>query len=141
MMSDDSEEHLRDHADETEAALAAAQKILHTAGIVEIAARNPQVMEYMQHWETRAEKAEGERDAAIAALSEEGRRRGEVEAERDALREALAGLSAAVGPFVADCFYDNGDVTLARSLTTDRDLATLFWQFRQTRAAIKEIDT
>ena len=89
MMSDDSEEHLRDHADETEAALAAAQKILHTAGIVEIAARNPQVMEYMQHWETRAEKAEGERDAAIAALSEEGRRRGEVDAERDALREAL----------------------------------------------------
>ena len=39
--------------------------------------------------EARAEKAEAGRDAAIAALSEEGRRRGEVDAERDALREAL----------------------------------------------------
>ena len=65
---DDSAEHLQNHADETEAALAAAQKILRTAGIVEIAARNPQVMEYMQHWETRAEKAEAERDALREAL-------------------------------------------------------------------------
>ena len=37
----------------------------------------------------RAEKAEAERDAAIAALSEEGRRRGEAEAKRDALRAAI----------------------------------------------------
>ena len=39
--------------------------------------------------EARAEKAEAERDAAIAALSEEGRRRGEAEAKRDALRAAI----------------------------------------------------
>ena len=44
--------------------------------------------------EARAEKAEAERDAAIAALSEEGRRRGEAEAKRDALREALKVTSA-----------------------------------------------
>ena len=105
---DDSAEHLQNHADETEAALAAAQKILRTAGIVEIAARNPQVMEYMQHWETRAEKAEAERAALgrklNAALYGEPHfgvqaleaRIEALEAEREALREALS-LIAVVG--------------------------------------------
>lgn len=43
--------------------------VLRTAGISEIAARNPNVMDYMKHWESRAEKAEAERDAALARVA------------------------------------------------------------------------
>lgn len=39
-------------------ALAAAEELLSGAGICEIAARNPRVMEYMANWEGRAEAAE-----------------------------------------------------------------------------------
>jgi hypothetical protein len=41
-----------------------------TWGIIEIAVRNPNVSEYMNHWEGRATKAEAE----IAALQEKARR-------------------------------------------------------------------
>jgi hypothetical protein len=34
--------------------------LMKTAGIIEVAVRNPNVMEYMRHWEDRAEKAEAE---------------------------------------------------------------------------------
>jgi hypothetical protein len=33
---------------------------LTTAGIIEVAVRSPSVMEYMRHWEARAEQAEAE---------------------------------------------------------------------------------
>jgi hypothetical protein len=33
-------------------------RLMKTAGIVEVAVRNPSVMEYMKHWEGRAETAE-----------------------------------------------------------------------------------
>lgn len=33
-------------------------RALTTSGIVEVAARNPSVMEYVRHWESRTEKAE-----------------------------------------------------------------------------------
>jgi len=58
------------------AALTAAEGELHlmkTAGIIEVAIRNPSVSDYMQHWQARAEAAEAqlaERDAAIAAAYE-----------------------------------------------------------------------
>ena len=45
----------------TEAKLAKAEEELHmmkTAGIIEVAVRNPSVADYMQHWEARAEAAE-----------------------------------------------------------------------------------
>jgi len=32
--------------------------LMETSGIVEVSVRNPSVMEYMKHWETRAETAE-----------------------------------------------------------------------------------
>jgi hypothetical protein len=41
----------------------AAERELHTlttAGIIEVAIRNPSVMDYMKHWESRAERAEAE---------------------------------------------------------------------------------
>jgi hypothetical protein len=38
--------------------LEAENHLLKTSGIVEVAVRNPRVMEYMQHWEGRAETAE-----------------------------------------------------------------------------------
>lgn len=41
-------------------ALQAEVQILNQGGIVEIASRNPSVMEYMKHWEGRAEAAEAE---------------------------------------------------------------------------------
>lgn len=46
--------------------LAAAEELLAGAGICEIAARNPSVMEYMAHWEGRADAAEA-REAALLA--------------------------------------------------------------------------
>ena len=48
------------------------------------------------YWSGRTRTVKAERDNAIAALSEEGRKRGEVEAERDALLKALS-LIAVMG--------------------------------------------
>ena len=64
-----------------------------------------QAADRIEELEARAEKAEAERHAAIAALSEEGRRRGEAEAKRDALREAVTQiltLDRGVAPEVRD---------------------------------------
>lgn len=47
---------LREERDEVSEEL----HLMKTAGIIEVAVRNPSVMEYMQHWEGRAEKAEEE---------------------------------------------------------------------------------
>jgi len=47
--------------------LEAENHLLKTAGIIEVAARNPSVMEYMQHWEGRAEAAE-ERSEVLEEL-------------------------------------------------------------------------
>lgn len=44
---------------------------LTRCGIVELAARNPNVMEYMKHWEGRVEKAEAEVDRLQRQLDEE----------------------------------------------------------------------
>ena len=57
------------------AALRAEIDTMRTAGICEIAARNPQVMEYMRHWETRAEAAEAE-TARLRGLLAEARNGG-----------------------------------------------------------------
>ena len=40
-------------------------RFFRNCGIIEIAARNPNVAEYMRHWEGRAERAEAE----VARLS------------------------------------------------------------------------
>lgn len=56
-------------------ALQAENTLLKTAGVIEVAVRNPNVSEYIEHWEGRVERAEGERDAAVAradALVESG---------------------------------------------------------------------
>jgi hypothetical protein len=45
------------------------EDILFRSGIVEISVRNPSVLDYMRHWEGRAEKAEAEL-AAMAGLFE-----------------------------------------------------------------------
>jgi hypothetical protein len=60
-------------------ALQADREILHKAGIVEIAVRNPNVMEYIKHWESLAEAAEAERDALALQVQQ---------ARDDALEEA-----------------------------------------------------
>ena len=39
--------------------------LLKTSGIAEVAARNPNVMEYMRHWEGRAEAAEAKLAKAV----------------------------------------------------------------------------
>ena len=59
---------LLDRAEKAEAEL----RILKEAGICEVASRNPSVMEYMKHWEARAEKAEADRDTAYARGRELG---------------------------------------------------------------------
>lgn len=51
---------LRERAEAAEAEL----HTMKTAGIIEVAVRNPSVMEYMQHWEGRAERAERAEAAA-----------------------------------------------------------------------------
>ncbi len=48
--------------------LEAENQILKTSGIAEVAVRNSSVMEYMQHWEGRAERAEAKLAKAVDAL-------------------------------------------------------------------------
>lgn len=54
--------------------LEAENHLLKTSGIVEVAARNPNVMEYMRHWEGRTETAEAKLHASamqeLAALGQ-----------------------------------------------------------------------
>ena len=52
--------HLYEEAADRIEELEAEIETLTTAGIVEVAARNPNVLEYMKHWEGRAEAAEAE---------------------------------------------------------------------------------
>ena len=47
--------------------LEAENHLLKTAGIVEVAVRNPSVMEYMKHWEGRVAELEAERDGLEGA--------------------------------------------------------------------------
>lgn len=60
--------HLRGTAEapprDATAELRAELKLMQTAGIIEVAVRNPSVAEYMRHWEGRAEKAEAALKAA-----------------------------------------------------------------------------
>jgi hypothetical protein len=51
---------LHDLIDELAAALRAEREQWSKWNIAEIAVRNPSVMEYMKHWEGRAERAEAE---------------------------------------------------------------------------------
>ena len=60
---------LTDALDEIERLTAEIDR-LSKGSICEVAATNPSVMEYMRHWEGRAEKAETERDALVAAAYE-----------------------------------------------------------------------
>ena len=55
----------------------------------------------------RAEKAEADRDAAIKSLSEEGRKRGYVEAELDRLRERT--ICDVCGESIARAALSNGE--------------------------------
>lgn len=70
------EERLKAATDDAKEAEAYAEELeaeLHlmkTSGIVEVAVRNPSVMEYMQHWEGRAETAEAKLAKAVEALDE-----------------------------------------------------------------------
>jgi hypothetical protein len=48
--------------------LEAENHLLKTSSIIEVAVRNPSVMEYMQHWEGRAEAAEAKLAKAVKAL-------------------------------------------------------------------------
>lgn len=57
-------EALADRIEELEA----ENHLLKTSGIAEVAARNPSVMEYMQHWEGRAESAEAKLAKAVAEM-------------------------------------------------------------------------
>jgi hypothetical protein len=64
-----------DHAAEI-ARLTAEVETLTTSGIIEVAARNPNVMSYIQHWETRTEKAEAECDEWKALYTARKEKRG-----------------------------------------------------------------
>ena len=49
--------------------------LMKTSGRAEVAVRNPSVMEYMRHWEGRAEAAEAKLAAVIAAYRLEAMKR------------------------------------------------------------------
>lgn len=49
-------------------ALIAENERLTSGGIIEVSVRNPSVADYVQHWEGRTERAEMERDEAVALL-------------------------------------------------------------------------
>lgn len=63
-----------------------------TWGIIEIATRNPNVAEYMTHWEARVKTAEAEVTALRARLET-------VEADRAAQAERMARMEEALRPF------------------------------------------
>ena len=48
--------------------LEAELNLMKTSGIVEVSVRNPSVMEYIKHWEGRAETAEAKLAKAVEAL-------------------------------------------------------------------------
>ena len=50
--------------------LEAELNLMKTSGIVEVSVRNPSVMEYMKHWEGRAETAEAKLAKAVDGLRE-----------------------------------------------------------------------
>jgi chromosome segregation ATPase len=80
-MMDDAQEPVCDPVDEVLSTIRNEIEVLYRRGIVEVAARNPSVMEYMQHWEARAMKSEAEVEA--------------LKADNDRLREALRSISTA----------------------------------------------
>lgn len=45
--------------------------LMKTAGIIEVAIRNPSVSEYIVHWERRAEGAEAKLEKAVKALTDQ----------------------------------------------------------------------
>lgn len=92
-------------------ALQAENNALTTCGIAEVAAHSPSVMDYMKHWEGRAEKAEAQVDALTA-----GRVKPLAEAMQDLLREGRGAV-----PESADAFYDSH----LGEFTADRILALL----------------
>jgi len=51
-------------------ALSAELHLMKTAGVIEVAVRNPSVMEYVKHWEDRATKAEAQLAVSEAARVE-----------------------------------------------------------------------
>jgi hypothetical protein len=76
-MSDDLVERLRDDSGDWLTDLAADRieeleaelHLMKTAGIIEVSVRNASVMEYMKHWEGRAETAEAKLAKAVEALA------------------------------------------------------------------------
>lgn len=68
---------LRDEVDTLTAKLAEVTAELHmmkTAGVIEVAVRNPSVYEYMTHWEARAEAAEAKLAEVTAERDEHAER-------------------------------------------------------------------
>jgi len=92
-MSDTRETALPKQSEPTDrtTALEAELRLLTTAGIVEVAVRNPNVSSYMDHWEGRALKAEAALAASPAPLTREKLREllGAQEAALQAHREAM----------------------------------------------------
>ena len=52
--------------------LRAELHLMKTAGVIEVAVRNPSVMEYMKHWERRAEDAEIKTEACTCGWITKG---------------------------------------------------------------------
>jgi hypothetical protein len=50
--------------------LEAENHLLKTSGIIEVAVRNPNVAEYIRHWEARAETAEAKLAEALVSLAD-----------------------------------------------------------------------
>ena len=61
-------DEMADRIEELEAEL----HLMKTSGIIEVAVRNPNVMEYMRHWEGRAEAAEAMLAKAVEELDRLG---------------------------------------------------------------------
>ncbi|MGV8955024.1 MAG: hypothetical protein ACOH2M_28260 [Cypionkella sp.] len=76
-------------------ALGAELDMMKTAGIIEVAVRNPSVADFMQHWDGRTEKAE--RDAHAATISEITRRRDEWKAKCEGYEVIRLALREKVG--------------------------------------------
>lgn len=114
---------------------------MKTAGIIEVAVRNPNVSDYMAHWEGRALKAEAEAELAeeqristergnhiefelLPQMADLTMRVKELEAELAAAREQVAGMGEVLRSKMTgswDLGYEHGKVLACDTPTVCRD--------------------
>lgn len=111
-------------------ALEAERDLLTTSGIVEVSIRNPNVADYMRHWEARAEAAE----AQVATLQ------AKLEKAAEALEPFAQGGAAVTHAFGEALFPDNSMAfPTGCTWSEDGQQCVITWaDFRRARSTLRE---